>query len=94
MFLHTPCISPQVCSEGGESRSPLSLETKGIETLGIVKKDTETLGLISVLPEVLSQVKSRSRLVNKKMRHSCLGLVSYKKLALTISRSQSCNKFL
>ena len=65
---------------------------KNSSRLDLVEKDTETLVLVS--PEILSQMKSRSRLVNKKMRHSCLGLVSYKKLALTISRSQSCNKFL
>ena len=55
--------------------------------LGLIKKDTETLGLVSVLPEILSKVKSRSHLVHKKMRQSRLGLVSYKKLALAISQS-------
>ena len=34
--------------------------------LGLVNKDTETLGLVLVLPEILSQVKSWSRLVHKK----------------------------
>ena len=57
--------------------------------LGLVEKDTETLGIVSVTPEILSQGKSRSRLVHKIMWQSCLGLVSYKKLASTISRSRS-----
>ena len=55
--------------------------------LGLVKKDTETLSLVSVSSDILSQVKSQSRLVHKKMRQSCPGLVSGKKLSLTISRS-------
>ena len=62
--------------------------------LGLVEKDTETLGLVSVSPEILSQVKSRSRLVHKKIKQSSLGLVSYKKLASTISRSRSRSEFL
>ena len=57
--------------------------------LGLVEKDTETLGLVSVSPEIPSQVKSQSCLVNKKMKQSSLGLVSFKKLAFTISRSRS-----
>ena len=35
--------------------------------LGLVEKDTETLGLVSVSPEILSQVKSRSRSRPKKL---------------------------
>ena len=62
--------------------------------LGLVAKDTETVGLVLVLPKILSQGKSRSRLVLKKMSQSSLGLVSYKKLALTISRSRSRSEFL
>ena len=62
--------------------------------LFLAEKDIETLGLVSVSPEILSQVKSRSRLVHKKLRQCCLGLISYKKLALTISRSRSRSKFL
>ena len=50
--------------------------------LGLVEKDTETLCLVSVSPEILSQVKSRSRLVHKKMKQSSLGLVSYKKISI------------
>ena len=57
--------------------------------LGLVEKDTETLGLVSVSPEILSQVKSRSRLIHKKMKQSSLGLVSYKKLASSLSWSLS-----
>ena len=42
-------------------------------------------GTFCVLYRVASQLK---------MRQSCLGLVSYKKLASTISQSRSCSKFL
>ena len=54
--------------------------------LGLEEKDIKTLGFVSVSPEILSQMKSQSRLIHKKMRQSRL------KLASTISRSHS--KFL
>ena len=65
--------------------------SKGGSRLGLVEKDPETLSPVSVSPEILSQVKSRSRLVHKKMKQS--SLVSYKKLASTISRSRSRSEF-
>ena len=40
--------------------------------LGLVEKYTETLGLVSVLPEILSQVKSWSRIEHKQMGQSRL----------------------
>ena len=54
--------------------------------LGLVEKVTETLGLVLVSPEILSQGKSQSRLVHKKMRQSRLSLVSHIKLTSTISQ--------
>ena len=51
-------------------------QLRGDSCLGLVKEDNETFGLVSVS---LSEVSSRSHLVNEKLRQSCLSLASLKK---------------
>ena len=63
LLVYKMCLEGVWSSEGRESRSHLGLETKGLQTLGLVSVLYKILELVSSRRKIFGTVSSRSRLV-------------------------------